>query len=161
MFCSYIVCTVFNIWSGSKKLIKVVLRQERILGQLWWKVLIHFKCWLVCMYLFTCSVPLNMYCIKLLFIFNWLLMFTTAQWHHWYRRPSWSSTSSAAAGGSCPLAACTASQGQHSVPGTDARACSTTADPATVPAGYSTASASTGAIFLVLLNLLVVLNLRG
>ncbi len=98
---------------------------------------------------------------QILFIFNWLLMFTTAQWHHWYRRPSWSSTSSAAAGGSCPLAACTASQGQHSVPGTDARACSTTADPATVPAGYSTASASTGAIFLVLLNLLVVLNLRG
>ncbi len=41
--------TVVSIWSGSKKLIKVVLRQERILvlGQLWWKVLIHFKCWLV------------------------------------------------------------------------------------------------------------------
>ncbi len=42
---------VVNIRSGSKKFIKVVLRQERILfyvlGQLWWKVLIHFKCWLV------------------------------------------------------------------------------------------------------------------
>ncbi len=38
---------VVNIWSGSKKFIKVVLRQERVLGQLWWKVLIHFKCWLV------------------------------------------------------------------------------------------------------------------
>ncbi len=40
---------VVNIWSGSKKFIKVVLREERILvlGQLWWKVLIHFTCWLV------------------------------------------------------------------------------------------------------------------
>ncbi len=28
--------TVVNIWSGSKKWIKVVLRQECILGQLWW-----------------------------------------------------------------------------------------------------------------------------
>ncbi len=42
-------CTVVNTWSGSTKFIKVALRQERILvlGQLWWKVLIHFKCWLV------------------------------------------------------------------------------------------------------------------
>ncbi len=41
--------TVVNIWTGSKMLIKVVLRQEHILvlGPLWWKVLIPFKCWLV------------------------------------------------------------------------------------------------------------------
>ncbi len=39
------ISIVVNIWSGSKKLIKVVLRQERILvlGQLWWKVLNNFK----------------------------------------------------------------------------------------------------------------------
>ncbi len=41
--------TVVNIRSGSKMFIKVVLRQERILvlGQLWWQVLIPFKCLLV------------------------------------------------------------------------------------------------------------------
>jgi len=44
------------------------------------------------------------------------------------------------------LAACAASKSQPSVPGTDARACSTTADPATVPTGYSTACASPGTI---------------
>lgn len=40
------------------------------------------------------------------------------------------------------MAAGAASKGQLSVPGTDARACTTTADPATIPTGYSTASAS-------------------
>ncbi len=46
--------TLVNIWSGSKKFIKVVLRLKHIyiLGQLWRKVLIHFKCWLVCIYIY-------------------------------------------------------------------------------------------------------------
>ncbi len=46
---SFVAITVVNIWSASKKFIKVVLRQERILvlGQLWWKILIQFNCWLL------------------------------------------------------------------------------------------------------------------
>jgi len=42
--------TVVNIWSGSKKFIKVVLRQERVLFiiHVWlWKGLINVKCWLL------------------------------------------------------------------------------------------------------------------
>ncbi len=43
--------TVFNIWSGSKHFIKVVLkpRSVLVLGQLWFTFLIHLKCWLFCM----------------------------------------------------------------------------------------------------------------
>ncbi len=47
------IYTVVNIWSGSKKWIKVVLRQERILVvELLWKILIHFKYWLLFIYIY-------------------------------------------------------------------------------------------------------------
>jgi len=48
-------CVCIWIWTGWKKFIKVVLRKEQILFkihvQLWWKVLIHFKCWLLYIHL--------------------------------------------------------------------------------------------------------------
>ncbi len=59
----YITVVVFHLkWIKKVNyfillILKVVLRQEHILvlGQLWWKALIHFKCWLLYICLFVCK----------------------------------------------------------------------------------------------------------
>ncbi len=55
IFCSFILPSFLSFESRMKyssqhlKWIKIVSRQERILvlGDFWWKILIHFKCWLM------------------------------------------------------------------------------------------------------------------